>query len=106
MLNAFNIQLKMINILDSEKISSKFTNNDRLEAALTTFKPKDNNLKELLFKFSKIFMADTFDLGKTHVVKHFIPTEGDPILLQPRRQPIHLEQKIDELVKHLLENDY
>ena len=46
-------------------------------------------------------MADRFDLGFTRSVEHEIDTTGCPIMQYPRRQPMHLEAKIDEMIINL-----
>ena len=58
----------------------------------------------IIAKFSIMFMANRFDLGHTKVVSQEIKTTGTPILQNPRRQPMHLESKIEELIQNLLES--
>ena len=49
-------------------------------------------------------MANEWDIGRTHLLKHVINTKGGPINIRPRRQPVHLESKIDEAIKNLHDN--
>jgi len=65
---------------------------------------KSDKLFDILFKNKEVFMANKWDIGKTNLVKHEIITSGQPILLNPRRQPAHLEEKIEEALKNLEDN--
>ena len=59
-------------------------------------------LKPLLKDFSDIFSVDKNDIGLTHLVAHEIDTGGErPIVCQHRRVPIHLEDKVENLIKDL-----
>jgi len=51
-----------------------------------------------------VFMADNWDIGCTTLVKHYIKTRGGPISIKPWRQPINLEDKIEETIKNLFKN--
>ena len=48
-------------------------------------------------------MKDKYDIGLTNLIKHEIITTGPTINLNPRRQPIHLQPKIDKNIQKLLE---
>ena len=50
-------------------------------------------------------MAYKWYVGCTKLLKHTIVTKGDPILMKPRRQPANLENKIEELIKNLEDNN-
>jgi len=50
-------------------------------------------------------MANKWDVGKTDYTKHLIQTQGDPILVKPYKQPKHFEEKLEEILKNLEEND-
>ena len=65
---------------------------------------KDEKLKSLLNKFDSIFMKNKWDVGKTNLLKHEIITNGSPIQINPRRQPVHLQQQIQEDISQLLKN--
>ena len=56
----------------------------------------------MIEKYGNIFMASTFDIGYTTMVCHEIKVTDKPILQQPRRQPMHLEKKIDKMVSQLV----
>ena len=47
-------------------------------------------------------MASKFDLGFTKLVRHEMVTKGGPVMQLPRRQPMHMEKKIEELLKDLI----
>ena len=38
-------------------------------------------------------------------MKHKIVTEGGPVLIKPRRQPMNLKSKIDEAITNLWDNN-
>ena len=61
-------------------------------------------LQELVTRYRKIFMANEWDIGRTDIIKHEIKTKGKPINIKPRRQPEHLQSKLDEAIKNLEEN--
>lgn len=67
--------------------------------------PGDPNLLKICWKNKNAFMANKWDIGCTHLVKHKILTQGSPINVRPRRQPMHLEDKIDAAIENLHEND-
>ena len=54
---------------------------------------------DLIKKHKTIFMAVAWDIGCTTLMKHKIVTEGGPVLIKPRMQPMNLESK---LMKQLL----
>ena len=59
-------------------------------------------LKPLLKSFSDIFSVNKSDIGLTTLVKHEIDTGNEgPIVCQHRRVPIHLEEKVENLIKDL-----
>ena len=63
-----------------------------------------NKLYEVIKRNAEVFMIDKWDIGKTNLLKHEIKTVEGPIHLNPRRQPAHLEEKIEEAIKNLEEN--
>ena len=64
----------------------------------------ENKLYNIIKRNISVFMADKWDVGKTNLLKHEIKTIGEPIRLNPRRQPIHLEEKIEDAIKNLEDN--
>ena len=65
---------------------------------------KENELYNIIKKNVNVFMADKWDIGRTNLIEHEIKTTEGPIRLNPRRQPAHLENKIEEAIKNLEEN--
>ena len=61
-------------------------------------------LEELVMKFKTIFMANEWDIGKTNLITHEIKTSCKPINIKPRRQPEHLQKKLEEAIKNLEDN--
>ena len=103
MMRMCGIGLTEVNTIDTSDVELKFNNRDRITAALRSLIDKSNLPLTLLVKeYGSIFMASKFDLGHTTVIKHEIRTTGPPISANPRRQPMHLEDKIDKLVVDLL----
>ena len=74
----------------------------RFNKTIETLKlEKNNNLYKVIERNKSAFMANKWDIGKTSLLKHTIETVEGPILLKPRRQPVHLEDKIEEAIKNL-----
>ena len=65
----------------------------------------DKRLMEISRLRGEVFMANKWDVGKTHLIKHTIHTNGGPINVKPYRQPMNLEDKIDDVIRNLFEND-
>jgi len=65
----------------------------------------EKELWDILIEYKSIFMANKWDVGKTDYTKHLIQTQGDPILVKPYKQPKHFEEKLEEILKNLEEND-
>ena len=104
-MKAFGMELREVSNIDASLVSKEFTNKDRLELALSMFDCDVNSrLGVIISKFRNIFMASKFDLGYTEVIEHEIRTSGPPILQNPRRQPMHLESKVEELIQNLLKS--
>lgn len=83
-----------------------------MEERWKILRPKfDNKLRQLpqleahilmpiLKEFADIFSVDKNDIGLTTLVSHKIDTnEEGPIVCQHRRVPIHLEEKVEELIQ-------
>jgi len=105
-MKSFGIKLVEINNIDTSTIKNNFSDAERIRVALNCFNDhKNSTLTFLIRKYGQIFMASKFDLGHTTLIKHEIKVNGAPVLIQPRRQPIHLEAKIDELVENLIKAD-
>lgn len=84
----------------------KITDDERLRSAMETLKlNKNNRLIEIAQKHKNVFMADKWDIGCTGLIEHRIKTNGGPINIKPRRQPVNLEEKINDAIKNLENND-
>lgn len=102
-MNKFGVKLCEVNNIDATDLSKKFTDADRVNFATDFFKNQTSmQLRHILHKYGRIFMASTFDIGHTKIVQHDIKVTGTPILQLPRRQPMHLESKVDDMVTQLL----
>jgi len=78
---------------------------ERLKRAILVLKPsKEDGIEEIIRDNKGVFMADNWDIGCTRLVKHHIVTKGIPINIKPWRQPLHLEDKIEETIKNLIDN--
>ena len=100
----FGIRLVEIDNIEASLVGRSYENKQRETKALEMLgNRKDEDLVKIIRKYNDIFMASTFDLGFTEIVQHEMDINGDPVMLQPRRQPMHLEHKLDELINNLLE---
>jgi RNase H-like domain found in reverse transcriptase/Reverse transcriptase (RNA-dependent DNA polymerase)/Integrase core domain/Integrase zinc binding domain len=63
--------------------------------------PERHPLLKIILKHGNIFMANKWDIGKTEILKHRILTGGNPINVPVRRQPVHFEGKIQEIIENL-----
>ena len=78
---------------------------EQLKRAILVLKPsKKDGVEEIIRQNKGVFMADNWDIGWTRLVKHHIVTKGIPINIKPWRQPLHLEDKIEETIKNLIDN--
>jgi len=101
----FGVQLMAVNNIDAALVKNTYTDDERTKIALDRYKNHKQKTLEFLVKdFGNIFMASKFDLGHTRKVQHHIVTRGGPISQHPRRQPMHLESKIDEMIQNLLQS--
>ena len=99
----FGIELREVHNIEATLINKVHTNEERTNRGLLALKGQQNETTEgLIREYGEIFMASKFDLGFTELVRHEIKISGSPIMQQPRRQPIHMEKKIEELIKQLL----
>lgn len=104
MMEKFGIKLCEVNNIEAADLAMKFSDDDRVNNAMIVFRDQDSvQLRNLLRRFGKIFMASTFDIGHTKLVRHDIIVTGTPISQSPRRQAMHLEPKVDEMVLQLLD---
>ena len=56
----------------------------------------DPEIQKLLKVYDTIFMNHKWNIVLTRLTKHDIITEGPPVLINPRRQPVHqLKQILD-----------
>jgi len=83
----------------------KISSEERFQKAKEAMKINDQTLKDVISRNRDVFMADKWDIGCTTLMKHTIETQGSPINVKPRRQPINLEQKIDEAIDNLWKNN-
>jgi hypothetical protein len=70
--------------------------------------PDDHRRKLMIVlrEFRDVFSNGKMDIGCTPVIEHQIDTDGaSPIAEPPRRIPMALEEKVDNLVTELLKND-
>ena len=121
LLRQFNIKLMKINdsITENTEIENNFneicniearfsnSNNDekRFSRAIKLFDlKKGDKMYQIINENKEVFMADKWDIGKTDLLWHEIKTTEGPIHMNPRRQPAHLEEKIEEAIKNLEEN--
>ena len=87
------------------RFGEKVTDNSRFTKAVETLKlDKESDLYNIISKNRSIFMANKWDIGRTDLIRHSIDTTDGPVLVKPRRQPMHLEEKITEALKNLEEN--
>ena len=80
------------------------TDEDRLKRAEECIEITDKVIKEIIRRNKGVFMADKWDIGCTKLIKHEIVTKGAAIKMKPRRQPVNLEEKIENAIKNLWEN--
>jgi hypothetical protein len=67
-------------------------------------KEEYKDLENILHRYKRIFSCSSTDVGRITIQKHQIETgDHQPIALNPRRVPKHLEDKVDDLVKDLEE---
>ena len=101
-MKAFGVRLVNINNIETGMTTNLFTDVERSQKAQTILGKNENStISKLISEYGTIFMADRFDLGFTRSVEHKIDTIGLPIMQYPRRQPMHLETKIDEMIINL-----
>ena len=65
-----------------------------------------DGFKKLLDDYKGIFMKNKWDVGITNLTKHLIVTNGPPIQMNPRRQPVHFQQKIKANIDEMLKNNF
>ena len=90
-----------IGILEA-KFGRVISDDERLRRAVKVFAvSKDKQLREVISKNRSAFMADNWDIGCTSLLKHKIVTDGEPVNTKPWRQPMHLEEKLNETLKKI-----
>ena len=102
-MHSFGIRLAEINSIDAELLNQKHTDSERIRRALEYCGNNQTvEITNLIKNFGSIFMASKFDLGFTSLVKHEMIIKGTPIMQPPRRQPMHMEKKIESLLEELI----
>ena len=87
---------------DEDKSHKSVINDILLEHEQKLNSKELNKLKDLLFKYKSIFSLSSTDVGEIKKFKHEINTGNNPpIACAPRRVPIHLEDKIENLIDKL-----
>ena len=61
-------------------------------------------IEKVLTKYQGIFAEKMNELGRAHVVKHYIETQGCPITLQPYRTPITLRPLVQQHIQEMLDH--
>jgi len=51
--------------------------------------------------YDTIFRKHKWDIGLTKLTKHDIITEGPPVVINPRRQPVHILKQIEENINEM-----
>ena len=102
----FGFRLIMKNDVHICNIKSKFgrttTDEERVQSALIVLKViKGDGLEEVIRQNKGAFMTDNWDIGCTTLAVQYIKTTGGPINI---KQPMHLEDKIEESIKNLFKN--
>ena len=109
-LNELKIKLMEITSNNILSLQDKFGRNTLLDLKKSQLIEKFN-LKKLTFlngiilDYVDIFMSNKWDIGRTDILKHRILTNCDPIIIEPRRQHLHYENKILDIIKNLEKND-
>ena len=102
-MTSFGIRLVDINNIDAQLVNKTHSDSMRIQRALECCgKEQHTDIIDMIKKFGSIFMASKFDLGFTNLIKHEMITKGGPIKQFPRRQPMHMERKIDLLLEDLM----
>ena len=102
-MTSFGIKLIDVNNIDAVLVNQSYTDLARVQKALECAgKEQNEEIIQMIKKFGCIFMASKFDLGFTKLVRHEMITKGGPIMQPPRRQPMHMEKKIEDLLKELM----
>lgn len=87
--------------LTREQFLSKFHNS--LSTIPTHFK---SQMEGILLEYSDVFSKHSMDLGKSAVVTHAIHTGNNPpVAFRSRRVPLALEDKVEEVITDLLDNN-
>jgi len=107
--------VKLVSINDSDinprvcnlegKFRNDITDKTRIENIISKqLIPSNHPLYGTIIKYGCIFMAHKWDIGKTNILKHRIMTNCKPITIPMRRQPIHYEKKILDIITNLESN--
>ena len=103
--------IRSIGIRLEETLTQAVKNEERI---IELFKPQldaipvahANCLKPLLISFADVFSVNKMDIGCCDTVEHRILTgDAPPIAINPRRMPLALQGKVDEVVDKLLQQN-
>ena len=98
----FGVKLVKINNIETSLINKIYTDEERINKALVAMAGENSkDIEGMIREYDGIFMASKFDLGFTNLVRHEMRITGGPIMQHPRRQPMHMEKRIEELIKEL-----
>ena len=95
--NILSLQAKFGKNISGENKVNKITDLIQIE--------RKNVMYDTIVQYADIFMGDSWDIGKTDILRHRIVTNCNPILIKPRRQPMHYEEKLEDIIKNLEENE-
>ena len=93
LLNAFDICLK-------ENYSQGGVNSER-DICSNETETVDPDIQSLLIEYDTTFMKHKWDISLTNLIKHDINTTGSPVVMNPRRQPVHLFKQIEENINEM-----
>lgn len=98
---------KIRQMTDSERNTRKEIITKLLAHNLNQLNSEDTmRIMQIIDEFSDVFSADKFDIGVTQDAVHTIDTGNQkPISCTPRRIPMHVEGKVDELVEKMVEHE-
>ena len=102
-----------IHLTDNKTFTGSLNDHSKLDDQIETIELVDDldatqkqHLKELLKKYSSIFVWSSNDYGRTQLVKHRINTgNANPIKSQPYRVPVIMHNEKNRQIDKMLQND-